>query len=63
MTSTREVDWRTCPICKKEFPWRKDTDKVFKTCGFCRATEYAKSAVALATAGHGTEFGKQGGKR
>ena len=63
MTSTRGVDWRTCPLCMESFPWRIDTAKEVKICWICRIIIAKKSAVALANAGHGTGFGAQGGKR
>ena len=63
MPQDREVDWRTCPTCREEYPWRKDTHPIWKVCRFCAVTESTKTAVALATAGQGTGFGNQGGKR
>jgi len=63
MTPTREVDWRICPACKKEYPWRADTCKGFVLCRFCAVIEVRKTTLALANAGHGTGFGHQGGKR
>jgi len=63
MTSTREVDWRICPTCKDENPWRAEISKTFKTCRFCIEIEVRQKTLALANAGHGTGFGHQGGKR
>jgi len=63
MPQDREVDWRTCPTCGEEHPWRMDSPKVFVVCRVCAVKDAAKTAVALANAGHGTGFGNQGGKR
>lgn len=63
MPQDREVDWRICPTCKKEYPWRKDTAKGLVTCRFCAVIETRQTTLALANAGQGTGFGNQGGKR
>ena len=62
MTDIHEVDWRTCPSCKEDHPWRAEDSRAFVVCRFCAVKDAAKTAVALATAGQGTGFGNQGGE-
>ena len=57
VTRLNEIEYRKCPVCRRVYPWFKNTTYV--TCRICFAKEAVNRAVALAHAGEGAGFGAQ----